>query len=892
MKRHLMRALSLQALLCSSALAGGTWAPLAQPAPAPAGHFLLLSDGAVLAENLSTNYGPGWFRLTPDIHGSYANGTWSTIAPMQYTRLDFESDVLTNGLLFVCGGEYGAGIATSEIYNPVSNTWTEVPVPTSLLNPSQASPEVGENEGFYDCSSVVIANGDVLLAPDGGNALGATMLFHPNGNVWSAGPTTVKKRYPDQGEASWVKLPDGSILTVDGGATTSERYIPAQNTWVRDANVPVALYDIGEEEGPAMLLPNGKAIFFGATSNTAIYTPSGSATAGAWAAGPKFPNHQGMPDAPAAMLVNGKVLCAMEQAATNSAEWYPPTTFYEYDCSNNTFAQVSAPGGGTNFNEACWPMLLLALPDGTVLFGHRSTDFYVYQPDGVPLAAGQPVIRSLTTNLDGSLHLTGTLFNGLCQGSAYGDDEQMDSNFPLVRFIDGVGNVRYGRTYNWSSSGVMTSNLLVSTDCAIPSGASLQDTIQVVANGISSGYIPPIVEITNDSGAGSLRQLLALTPAGSTITFDPSLAGQTIRLTNGALSLEQNYTIDASALSAPVLLDGNAQSPIFTVNAAVSATLNSLVITNGYAGANNWGGGIVNNGSLTLNDCALSGNLADNSAAGGAIYNGGNLSMSACALSGNSAGFGAAIGNRADCSLANCTIANNTASANGGAIDNAYGAIVNLVQCTIAGNTASGAGGGFDNYQATVNVTNTIVGGNSGDDIYNWASSTVDFGGSNLVQILDNDGTTNGADSIIAAAPLLAALGDYGGPTQTMPPLAGSPAIDAGAPTALTTDQRGYPRPAGRAPDIGAVEGIYNTAGPGELTSVLRLGDGSIQFGFTNFTDSIFPVLASTNLTIPLSNWTQIGFITESPPGSGHYSFTDPTATTNDPERFYRVKSF
>ena len=51
--------------------------------------------------------------------------------------------------------------------------------------------------------------------------------------------------------------------------------------------------------------------------------------------------------------------------------------------------------------------------------------------------------------------------------------------------------------------------------------------------------------------------------------------------------------------------------------------------------------------------------------------------------------------------------------------------------------------------------------------------------------------------------PKLGTLGDYGGPTQTIPLLAGSPAIDAGNPNGCTdangdllkTDQRGYPRP-------------------------------------------------------------------------------------------------
>ncbi len=54
--------------------------------------------------------------------------------------------------------------------------------------------------------------------------------------------------------------------------------------------------------------------------------------------------------------------------------------------------------------------------------------------------------------------------------------------------------------------------------------------------------------------------------------------------------------------------------------------------------------------------------------------------------------------------------------------------------------------------------------------------------------------------------PLVAALGNYGGGTQTMPPLPGSPAIDAGGAVLFATDQRGSLRLFGSAVDIGAVE--------------------------------------------------------------------------------------
>lgn len=56
--------------------------------------------------------------------------------------------------------------------------------------------------------------------------------------------------------------------------------------------------------------------------------------------------------------------------------------------------------------------------------------------------------------------------------------------------------------------------------------------------------------------------------------------------------------------------------------------------------------------------------------------------------------------------------------------------------------------------------------------------------------------------------PMLAPLADNGGPTQTLLPLIGSPAVDSALATANSpaTDQRGVLRPVGSASDLGAVE--------------------------------------------------------------------------------------
>ncbi len=477
----------------STAHAAGTWTRLARNAPGPVVLMLQLSDGTVMAANNSNSIGSAWYRLTPDSHGSYINGTWTTLAPMHNSRLWYSSAVLKDGRVFVAGGEYGTGGAASEVYDPLSNAWTSIPVPTALLNPALLSPSAQENQGFYDSCSKILANGNVLVTPVAPATYGGTLIFNAALNSWSAGPTLFRGAY--EAEASWVKLADNTILTVDPFGVNSERYNPASNTWINDGVVPVALYDpVLGEMGAALRLPDGRAFFLGASGHTALYTPTGTTAPGAWAAGPDIPNNQSTPDAPAAMMVNGKILCAVGPKVyldANNAPVFPgPTTFYEYDPIANSFASVGAPVG-TSDPLPPYATMMLTLPDGNVLFSHFAADLYVYQPDGAPLAAGKPVVSTVSPNPDGSFHLTGTGLNGISEGAAYGDDAQMDSNYPLVRFIDGAGTVYYARTYNWSSTGVGTGLQPVTTEFRpplnLPPGTF---NLFVVANGIASDPVP------------------------------------------------------------------------------------------------------------------------------------------------------------------------------------------------------------------------------------------------------------------------------------------------------------------------------------------------------------------------------------------------------------------
>jgi hypothetical protein len=104
----------------------------------------------------------------------------------------------------------------------------------------------------------------------------------------------------------------------------------------------------------------------------------------------------------------------------------------------------------------------------------------------------------------------------------------------------------------------------------------------------------------------------------------------------------------------------------------------------------------------------------------------------------------------------------------------------------------------------------------------NLGSATVDVGHYDLVtsMVAREQGAISG--SPLTANTHLGPLRDNGGPTATMAPAAGSPAIDAGSAFGMTTDQRGRPRPAdlgsianaGDGSDIGAYE-VQTSEGAG-----------------------------------------------------------------------------
>ena len=273
------------------------------------------------------------------------------------------------------------------------------------------------------------------------------------------------------------------------------------------------------------------------------------------------------------------------------------------------------------------------------------------------------------------------------------------------------------------------------------------------------------------------------------------------------------------------IIDGTGTGRVIGIPAGSVVTLANVTVRNGRPplGFGVFGGGIGNSGTLTINSSTVSGNVAfgTRSGYGGGISNGGTLTINNSTLSGNTAA----------CGDLSC-------NAGGGGIYNASGT-VRITNSTIAGNRVFahfvGEGGGIYNGNGgPLLISNSTIGGNgasSGSGIYggaNLQNSIVANIGANchgpVTSIFslssDNSCNLNGPGDLNNVNPKLGTLGNYGGPTPTIPLLSGSPAIDAGNPSGctdyqghlLTTDQRGYLRP-DKEDKIGCDMGAYESQG-------------------------------------------------------------------------------
>lgn len=363
--------------------------------------------------------------------------------------------------------------------------------------------------------------------------------------------------------------------------------------------------------------------------------------------------------------------------------------------------------------------------------------------------------------------------------------------------VEATGTLFHRNSAGGSSGGVIYSDRadIVFTDCTFTendasqggainnAGSAIVDRCTFTGNFTTSGLGGAInnfnqgtLEVTastftaNQAGTsgGAINQRgISATIADCTFTANASLGRD-----GGAFSAESGAVL----IDRCVFIDNNAQDDGGAINAATPVPMTDCLILGNTAGQD--GGGIngLNASAYDLNRVTI----AENTAA----RNGGGIQV-----------FGNAN------TLLNSTISGNHAGNDGGALWIWVASSTTITNSTIHANSASNTGGGLRIQSGPLALSNSIVSGSTGVDIFGPISDL----GHNIIQ--DGSGLT--APTSTAADPMLAPLADNGGLTPTHHLIFGSPAIHAGdcAGGMLVIDQRGVDRP--QDPfgcDIGAYE--------------------------------------------------------------------------------------
>ncbi len=372
-----------------------------------------------------------------------------------------------------------------------------------------------------------------------------------------------------------------------------------------------------------------------------------------------------------------------------------------------------------------------------------------------------------------------------------------------------------------------------------------------------------------------LRDAIAKAASGDMINF--SITG-TIALTSGELSISKHLAIDGPGANL-LTISGNDASRVLNIG-NFTVALDGLTIANGRTGSGAPGAGISNQGNLTITSSAVTGNVATTNLAGGIYHQNGTLAIINSTIFGNSAtanSSGGIFNGGGTVTIINSTISGNSAANLGGGIGTNVGALT-LINSTISDNSSGSGGNGINIISTTVNIRNSLIAENigsaSGPDVFGALTSL----GYNLIG--NNSGATitpTTGDLIGTPAspinPLLAPLGNYGGPTQTHALLPGSPALNAGNNCVLTnscasnnlgynltTDQRGagFNRQVGSAVDIGAFESRG-------FTLAILSGNNQSAGVSSAFANPLRVTVTATGAGEPVTG----GKATFTPPGSG-----------------------
>ena len=289
----------------------------------------LLSSGKVLVAGGNGGSPNGPSQLATAESYDPATNTWSATGAMLQGRYAHTAALLGNGKVLVTGGAtysynypYSSYVASSELYDPATNSW-------SLVG--------SMSQGRYNHTTTRLGNGKVLVAGGTGasSSIASAELHDPMTNTWSLVGSMSQARYSHTA----TLLGNGKVLVAGGysNLTSAELYNPATNTWSPAGAMTQARY-----EHAAVLLGNGKVLVAGGRGGTSgnplasaeLYNPATNTWSSAGTISQARSNHTAM------LLGSGQVLVV---GGNNGG----PLLIGElYDPVTNTWSMQGSPNQG------------------------------------------------------------------------------------------------------------------------------------------------------------------------------------------------------------------------------------------------------------------------------------------------------------------------------------------------------------------------------------------------------------------------------------------------------------------------------------------------------------------------------------------------------------------
>ncbi len=409
------------------------------------------------------------------------------------------------------------------IYDAASNSWS--PSGTKVY------PDSSDEEGWTRTSKGMIVNYDLFysIATNGAYA----EEYNPATGMWSSiSPSagTAKGTIPQLSGSNIgyelgasLRLQDGRVLEI-GATQHNATYNPTTNTWAAAPDTIGTLNGIpspfGSDDGPAAILPNGHVIF-AADAGISGFISSGNITSGSavikgipstailqvyWPV-----NGNGIPggayiisvDSPSQVTISSPATATITGDGISWGGTYSnPAELFDFDPRTNKIIQVTSALPDNNLPyEGSYPTRMLILPTGQLLFSDDSAQLWVYTSSGEPNPLLRPFITSVNYVGGGQFRLAGFQLDGQSAGAAYGDDDQMDSNYPIIRMVNFSGNVFYARTFDWSKIGVGDGTGYETVDFTLNPAVTPGDYALIVSGaGISS--FPTFIHVSKKEVKG------------------------------------------------------------------------------------------------------------------------------------------------------------------------------------------------------------------------------------------------------------------------------------------------------------------------------------------------------------------------------------------------------